>query len=320
MTNWGIKLLQAEAVERLQALQGDVESLRLFDFPDYSNIGDSAIAAGQFAFWKRIGTQVKQVISGPGVQQRDLTGHTPVVLQGGGNLGSLYPPMQQLRLRVLLGLPEGVPIIQFPQSVFFDNDVDRAAFQDAVASRKPEPRWGVRDQNSYRTLSDLVPNVIRVPDAAHALGELPAPDATQPVFVLARQDAEVAAADRPLLAQDWPTGGLPTRALHRVKYSGATPDALRVAYRRTPDFWRRQAFSRLARGVKILSVGETVVTDRLHGMLLALQMGRRVVAIDNNNGKLSDYVRTWHLDHRLPVQLADNFTQALQLANAPRPL
>ncbi len=314
MTQVAIRLLQAETIDRLDELQGNVGTVRLFDFPDYSNIGDSAIAAGEFAYWHHRGTRVEQVLSGPAVQSRDLLSETAVVLQGGGNLGSLYPPMQQLRLRLMGGLPQGTPIIQFPQSVVFDNDEDVTEFQAAVTSRDPEPRWGVRDQNSYRVLSDLVPNVIRVPDAVHVLGNLRSPDATQPVLVFGRRDAEAGAPDRPEDAIDWPVGNVAARAKHRLKYSGATPELLRFAYRRSPEFWRRQAVGRLAKGVKILSAGETIVTDRLHAMLIGLQMGRNVIAIDNNNNKLSDYVKTWHLADRLPLQMADNFTEGIRLA------
>ncbi len=43
----------------------------------------------------------------------------------------------------------------------------------------------------------------------------------------------------------------------------------------------------------MLSSGETIVTDRLHAMLIGLQMGRSVIAVDNNNQKLSKYADTW---------------------------
>ena len=84
----------------------------------------------------------------------------------------------------------------------------------------------------------------------------------------------------------------------------------------SPQRWRHIAEGRLRRGVDLLSSGEVVVTDRLHAMLLALQMGRRVVAIDNNNHKLSKYASTWFGDTNPPLTFADDFTTALELAGA----
>lgn len=60
--------------------------------------------------------------------------------------------------------------------------------------------------------------------------------------------------------------------------------------------WEKRLRSTLERGLRLVGSGEVVVTDRLHAMLLGLQAGRRVVAVDNNNFKLSEYARTWLAD------------------------
>ena len=75
----------------------------------------------------------------------------------------------------------------------------------------------------------------------------------------------------------------------------------------------------MERGVRLLSPGETIVTDRLHAMLLALQMGRRVIAIDNANGKLTSYARTWFADGRAPVVFAEDLAHAAELLRTGRP-
>ncbi len=61
----------------------------------------------------------------------------------------------------------------------------------------------------------------------------------------------------------------------------------------SPTTWVESARERVENGLAALSVGEIIVTDRLHGMLLALQMGRSVIAVDNNNAKLTSYAETW---------------------------
>jgi pyruvyl transferase EpsO len=59
--------------------------------------------------------------------------------------------------------------------------------------------------------------------------------------------------------------------------------------------WNRLAAARLRRGIQILSLGELVVTDRLHGHILALLLGRPHIVMDNSNNKVSSFYRTWTL-------------------------
>ncbi len=83
----------------------------------------------------------------------------------------------------------------------------------------------------------------------------------------------------------------------------------------TTDVWERKAQKRLPRCVRLLSGGETVVTDRLHAMLIALQMGRRVVAVDSSTKKLRNYYESWLSDASAPVSFAPNFKVAILNAN-----
>ena len=56
-------------------------------------------------------------------------------------------------------------------------------------------------------------------------------------------------------------------------------------------YWHRDGMIRA--GVKLLSRYETIVTNRLHAMLLGLMLGRKVHAWDNSYGKLSTYHDAW---------------------------
>lgn len=71
----------------------------------------------------------------------------------------------------------------------------------------------------------------------------------------------------------------------------------------------------MARGVSVLSAGETIVTDRLHAMLIGLQMGRRVIAVDNNNHKLSAYASTWFTDLSLPLEFVGSLEEGVALVS-----
>ena len=50
---------------------------------------------------------------------------------------------------------------------------------------------------------------------------------------------------------------------------------------------------RVERGLRLLARGETVVTDRLHGHILALLLGIPHVVMDNDYGKVGAYIAAW---------------------------
>jgi pyruvyl transferase EpsO len=81
-----------------------------------------------------------------------------------------------------------------------------------------------------------------------------------------------------------------------------------------PSLMLARSRKRLARGVELLAGGETIITDRLHAALLGLQIGRSVIAVDNNNSKLSAYADTWFGSCTPDLRFARTFDQARRLA------
>jgi pyruvyl transferase EpsO len=70
---------------------------------------------------------------------------------------------------------------------------------------------------------------------------------------------------------------------------------------------------RVNRGLAMLSRGRVVISDRLHGVLLAALAGIPVVAIDNRVGKLSAFLGTW-LDGYPDIQIAATLDEARERA------
>jgi pyruvyl transferase EpsO len=50
---------------------------------------------------------------------------------------------------------------------------------------------------------------------------------------------------------------------------------------------------RVERGFDILGSGSVLITDRLHGHIMALLLGRPHVILNNSYGKVFDLYRTW---------------------------
>jgi exopolysaccharide biosynthesis predicted pyruvyltransferase EpsI len=65
----------------------------------------------------------------------------------------------------------------------------------------------------------------------------------------------------------------------------------------------------------MLAGGRVVVTDRLHGVILSLQMSIPVVAVDNANHKVDSFVRTW-LQNVRDVHLAPSHAVGLEIARS----
>jgi pyruvyl transferase EpsO len=75
----------------------------------------------------------------------------------------------------------------------------------------------------------------------------------------------------------------------------------------------------MTRGVRLLARGETIVTDRLHGVLIGLQMGRRVVAIDDAHSKIRHYAETWLSDGPADLCFARDLRDASRMTASAEP-
>src|SRR5262249_58384496 len=92
----------------------------LLDFPDYSNVGDSAIWLGERAALREVGAGLvyachRRSYSRPLLER--LIGDGSICLSGGGNFGDLYPAHQAFRERVLADFPRH-QIIQLSQTLY----------------------------------------------------------------------------------------------------------------------------------------------------------------------------------------------------------
>jgi len=306
-----IDVMQETTRRVLQTLHRDVSELIFVDIPDHPNVGDAAIALGQMAFWRESGIEVSGIYSKGTVTPAVFSSQTAVAIQGGGNLGGLYPAHDQLRFALAEQLPARTVLIQQPQSVHFSSVRDETEFAERFASRS-EVRIAVRDNHSYATLSRLGMSPVLSPDAAHMLGAIDAEPASQRAVFLLRRDKESDETRTPsaALGVDWRPRTLPERVGMRLRARGAFGVPPR-AFNPSKSRWLIQAARRLDRGVALLSQGETIVTNRLHAMIIGLQMGRRVIAIDNNVKKLHRYAETWFTSEVSPSLLfADSLDDA----------
>ena len=285
-----VATLREQTWSSLSQLHRGVVEVTLTDFPDHANIGDSAIVLGQRSFWAEAGIVLTRVSSRSTLDRATLKTRTPIAIHGGGNIGGLYPDADLHRYRLAEGLDQETLLIQEPQTVHFSSETSKSDFARRFGAR-PNTRLAVRDQQSARAVEGMIAGVVISPDAVHMLGEIPAPAPVADVVTLVRNDGE--STGHLSDGADWPAD--PWDLDWHRWWSNRTQQfpPLKSMFRHAPDVWMSKAERRFQRGVHFLSRGETIVTDRLHAMLIALQMGRRVIATDNNYGKLSAYAETW---------------------------
>src|SRR2546428_2716457 len=107
-------------------------TVALLDFPSYPNVGDSAIWLGTVAELRRLGCKIAYVCDQRSYRAaalgRRLPPRCPILLQGGGNFGDIWPEHQLFRERVLGDFPDRA-VVQLPVSI---------AFRDPAAEQRAE--------------------------------------------------------------------------------------------------------------------------------------------------------------------------------------
>ena len=257
----------------------------LLDFPDHSNVGDSAIWLGEralLAAHHRGGPAYVCAFYDPDFAALDRTlPEGTIYLHGGGNFGDLYPHHQDFRRAVMCRY--GRRVVQLPQSLYFG---DRAAWQDAQTLAETGACLMVRDRDSVQIARELGFEPLLVPDSAFGIGPLkrigrPRED----LIVLKRTDAEGVHGGKAEV--DWLEEPERTRSTARFWTRLNLGRFNRVAY------YDRLAKMRLDRGVRLLSRGHRIATDRLHAHILSLMLGIPHYAADNLTGKVHAFIDCW---------------------------
>ncbi len=280
----------------------------LLDFPDYSNVGDSAIWAGMGRFLAEHRMRRRYVGSlqtlSAAVLRRAMPGGVVLIL-GGGNFGTLWPAHQAHRERVLRELRD-YRVVQLPQSLHFDTEEALRTMRELIASH-PDFTLMVRDRASERiAVESLGARTVLCCDSALLLqGTLQraAPDVD--CFILARSDKERAigglgealAGERITTASaDWldePGSITRTLALH-LRRRALGRHAHHAWFQQSlAGQWDRLAALRVRRGCRLLSRGRVVITDRLHAHILCTLLGVPHVVLDNSYGKISSFMDEW---------------------------
>lgn len=276
------------------------------DYPVHDNIGDLLIWQGAQTFFRRNGKKFlgQYSISNIGSRaQHHLDKCTTICFHGGGNFGDLWPWFHKLREDLIQKYPHK-RIVILPQSVHFSDKQELDKSCD-ILKRHPDLHIFLRDKNSLLILQEKgIPNLQLCPDMAHALwGILSAPNPTQtsPLYLL-RRDKEESALPAEISIQksrsvDWDnllTGWVQQayKFGRRINEIDGWRNNIMPAY----TVWNTVSKLLISRAVDLFAPHETIITNRLHAMILAALLQRKSVVFDNSYGKISSYADLWMKD------------------------
>lgn len=260
------------------------------------NAGDALAWAGMLALLRRWRIRVAHTTIHPVLDHRQLRRHHPsgpILLAGGGNLGSLYPDLQDFRAELLGEFPDR-PVVQLPQSIEVDSGSEGRLAE--VLGAHPDLTLFVRDERSRQRAERLGLRALLCPDTALALAtpEWATPGSPQgPVLWLSRGDAERSGSRPPtgvpLDVVD--LGGL--HDLGRLAEVFAWQVGTRAPAVAAGSLRSRVSVRRAAWALARVAAAPAVVTERLHGHILCLLTGTPHVIVPDAFGKIAAFTRTW---------------------------
>ena len=274
------------------------------DVPVYGNIGDLLILHGTLAFFRRYRLAPRIAAPALSYQSRWLKRGEVVVFQGGGNFGDLYDEygMHPLREAVVAAYPEN-RIVIMPQSIHFAHEAHRER-SARLFRQHPDVHIFVRDKSSYHAARAFSDHVYLMPDMAHQLYPIAAKSdmMTGGALMISRMDDEKNRASgksgfNVMATTDWPIVigdkecriDLFRRGLRGMNRLGLGWLGNKMLFTR----WIAFSGELIEDAVRLFSAHDRIVTDRLHGHILACLMNKPSIVLDNNYGKNSRYVDAW---------------------------
>ncbi len=279
------------ALQGLSRLKKSISSADylLLDTPMHKNIGDLAIAYAERQFIHNCLGKVFTEITAQelGSCEKSFARSTPttktVLIHGGGFLGSLWP-QEEYRFREIVKSFKNHKIVVFPQTVTFDTATPEGQLyldqSRKIYNSHPDIHICLRDARSFDYIITNFPNVKAslIPDMAL---QLKLPDTAvsceqfrEGALLCMRNDHEksLTRTDENILHQ------LVETNFDLVTSTDMCATLIPSSVKQSEDIVIEKA--------REFSSAKLIVTDRLHGMILAALTGTPCIALNNSNKKV----------------------------------
>lgn len=252
--------------------------------PTHGNLGDHAIVLAQYRLFEQLGAG-ESIVEITRAQyeryrsflQRVIKPEDVIVIDGGGNIGTMWPEEENKMRDIITRFPDN-PIFIFPQTAFFSSDSEGKASLNESVRIYSNHRWLTvfcRDLPTYRLFQEQFSSVrsFYTPDMVPFLSIENPSQKRKGVLLCFRKDLERQTdsdAEKRLTA--FLIGkGLPVHETSTLVPRKVTKDTRMQELQKK---WNEFSESRL------------VITDRLHGMIFCAITGTPCVALDNISHKV----------------------------------
>lgn len=253
----------------------------LIGAPLYWNVGDLAIAEAEHIFFDKYYHEY-ELIDIPRELWLDnklsitklIDDSCPIFITGGGFLGDLWPIEQKFIEDVLISFSKNT-IIFFPQTIFFEDHNKQANFLKILSAGK-QILLILRERQSYfewKKYENANIKVMLVPDIVLSLENNHTSKRKKCVLCF-RNDKEKILDDLDKKNID---GFISSNGLVCQEYSTVYPKYVSLRNRK----------GKIDETLRVFSEARFVITDRLHGLILATISGTPVLFFDNITKKVS---------------------------------
>lgn len=294
----------------LSSLQKLITNNYVFlDLPYYPNVGDVLIWEASLQLLKKIRHRCLYSCSVETYKKPRINKDTILLLSGGGNFGDLWAGHQAFRHRVMEDFPDN-PIIQLPQSVWFEDEENLKKDIQCYKNHKGSVTICVRDKQSFDIIQSNYTNVkpLLLPDMVLALDIEKVLKRNhikktlgEGCLYFKRDDKEFNSRDIEITFNaegDWPCRSYDIKwvrkhndLMHRLEQI-KIPKSIRL---KITDWYYRYIIkdAYLRNGIRFLMPYREVYATRLHAAILGWLLGKKVYMLDNTYHKCSGVYDMW---------------------------
>ena len=255
----------------------------LFNSPDYSNLGDHAIALAEREFLENLFPNIpvieiscEQYIKENILIQNVIKPEDILIISGGGYLGSLWLWLEDITKDIIRVYRDN-QILIFPQTIYFEENslgaVEKSALAEVVNSHDNLTIF-LREKQSYELAKRLFGANIKkicMPDMAFNL-KFQALGKRDGAIVCMRKDKESRGCDTAEIEN--------ALRKRRFKISHLSTVA-------DKNIYLNERAGAVAELLQTIGAAQLVVTDRLHAMIFCAVTNTPCIALDNLSGKIS---------------------------------
>lgn len=191
------ELLGTYVSQLREQLRRQPKSVFLVMTPEHGNLGDHAIASAEIRMLREAGIDYievtdRQLKSLYCTNLLSVMNGYPIIINGGGNMGTLWFDVERLHRAVIRSNPKS-PIFIFPNTIYYeDSDWGAEEFQNSIRiyNRHRSLFLYAREKLSYEVMKDAYRNVKLVPDIVLSLDESGRDTNRQGCLLCLRRDLE----------------------------------------------------------------------------------------------------------------------------------